>query len=308
VSLAPVLSNAPIFIADEEGYFRKQGVEFEAIELGSARDALPALIEGTVDVIGGYVNASYFNAIARGAQLRIVADKGHLDPDGCTYFALVARKELVRGGRLQSHGRSKKWRMSLQRGSVTEFILAEALRTEGIDPDRVELAFLPRVAEAQALQRGTIDVALVSGSALDTNLRAGSGVVWRSAQAVVRDLPVLILMYGPNLLTKDPETGRRFMVAYLQGVRQYNAGRTDRNLEVLQRRLGLDREMLLGTCWPQIRDDGQVHVQALLDLQAWSQGKGLIDRPLAAEEFWEPRFVRLAAEELGPPAREAAVR
>ena len=52
------------------------------------------------------------------------------------------------------------------------------------------------------------------------------------------------LYYGPAFLDKDPELGRRFMVAYLQGVKQYNEGKTERNLEILQNYTRLDRDLL----------------------------------------------------------------
>ncbi len=40
------------------------------------------------------------------------------------------------------------------------------------------------------------------------------------------------LYYGPAFTDTNPEVGRRSMVAYLQGVRQYNQGKTDRNIGI----------------------------------------------------------------------------
>jgi NitT/TauT family transport system substrate-binding protein len=303
VSGRAALSQAPIVLADEGGYFRRQGIEIELVGLDNS-ESLPSLIAGGMDVLAGQIQPRYFNAIARGAQVRIVADKGHLDPAGCSYAALVARKGLLREGRLPRPGPSKKWRIDVHPGTLGEFILDRALRAESVDPAWVEIAYVPAAASAEALSMGALDVTLALGAEVERCQRGGSGVVWLSAESLVPNLQLMGVLYGPSLLTKDPDAGRRFMVAYLQGVRQYNAGKTERNLEILGRRLRLDRQTLLASCWMPVRDDGRVDLESLLAIQAWAQGKGLQDRTLSAAEFWEPRFVELAAADLGPATTE----
>jgi ABC-type nitrate/sulfonate/bicarbonate transport system substrate-binding protein len=297
VSGRAALSQASIILADESGYFRRQGLDVEFVGLENS-EGLPTLIEGGMDVLAGQVQPRYFNAIARGAQIRMVADRGHLDPARCGYAALVARKTLLREGRLPHPGRSKKWRIDVSPGSLGEFILDRALLTEGIDPAWVQIAPIDGRASAEALRMGALDVTLAFGAELERCQRAGEGVVWRSAESLVPNLQLMTVLYGPSLLKKDPEAGRRFMVAYLQGVRQYNEGKTTRNLEILERRLRVDRQTLLASCWMPVRDDGRVDVDSLLAIQAWAQGKGLTNRTLSAAEFWEPRFIELAAREL----------
>ena len=138
VSGRAALSQAPIVLADEGGFFRRQGLDVELVGLDNS-EGLPALIEGGMDVLAGQVQPRYFDAIARGAPIRIVADKGHVDPARCGYVALVARKGLLREGRLPT-GSSKKWRVDLRPGSLGEFMFDRALLAEGIDPASVEIA------------------------------------------------------------------------------------------------------------------------------------------------------------------------
>lgn len=81
----PYLSLAPFFIADEEGYFTEQGLQIEFVKISDTSIALPALIKGNLDVWGGYIDPSCLNAIARGAHIRIVADKGQLNSKLCLH-------------------------------------------------------------------------------------------------------------------------------------------------------------------------------------------------------------------------------
>jgi NitT/TauT family transport system substrate-binding protein len=296
------LGDAPEILAEESGYFREQGLDIEWVRLDRSRDALPALIEGELDVLAGLIQPAYFNAITQGARLRIVADKGHLESDGCGHTALIARKNLLREGRLPA-GTSRKWRIDVGRSAINEFILDQALRREGIDPARVELESAPSMARPEALKKGALDVVVATGADVQRCQQGGSGVVWYSAESVAPDLQLRTVMYGPSLLEKDPEAGRRFMVAYLQGVRRYNEGKTARNLEVLERRLGIDRQTLTASCWASIRGGGRIDVESILAFQQWAKVKGLMERTLSVSEFWEPRFVELAAAALGPASR-----
>lgn len=302
ITLRPSLRNAPLLVADEEGYFRRQGLELDATTLG-ARESVPSLLEGTMDVGAGFVNASYFNAIARGGTLRVVADGGHLATDGCTSTALVARKQLMPDGRLRKRGPTERWRIGLRRGTINEFLLEEALRQEGIPLGSVDLDYLDAATEREALRKGMIDAAMMNGADLEQALETGAASVWRTGQDLAPGLQVMVLTYGPSFLEKDPAAGRRFMAAYLQGVRQLGQGKTERNLEILQKRLGLDRETLRRSCWIAVRGDGEVDVAGLVAFQAWAHGKGLLERTLEPGEFWEPGFVRAKGPEPSASAR-----
>ena len=100
VAYLPLISNAPLFIAKDEGYFARQGinVEFEKFQSGAA--TLPALINGDIAVSGGALSPGLFNAIAKGAHVRIVADKGSAVPGSCTASGVVVRRDLAQDGKV----------------------------------------------------------------------------------------------------------------------------------------------------------------------------------------------------------------
>jgi NitT/TauT family transport system substrate-binding protein len=84
------------------------------------------------------------------------------------------------------------------------------------------------------------------------------------------------------------------MVANLKAVRQYNQGKTKRNLDILAKHTGLDRELLEEVCWPAIRNNGQIHIESVMDYQAWAMKKGFLDKEVAPNQFWDPRFIDYA--------------
>jgi NitT/TauT family transport system substrate-binding protein len=292
------LSMAPLLIAEAEGFFRDEGLAVERFALSTSRDGLPALIQGDLDVLTASLSPSYLNAIAQGAHLRLVADKGHLGRDGCTYLGFLARPEMVKEGVLQRPADGRRWRFSLRRGSIYELLTDRALASAGLAWDDIEVVHLSGETELQALAQGRIDVSTNTGVPMQHQIEAGQAAVWRPAEALLPDGQFAVLIFGPALLESDPEAGIRFMTAYLRGVRQYNLGKTERNLEVLAAATGYDRPALEAACWIPIRADGRIDLPSVAALQQWAAAHDLLDRQLAEGEIWEPRFVEEAARRL----------
>jgi NitT/TauT family transport system substrate-binding protein len=129
-------------------------------------------------------------------------------------------------------------------------------------------------------------------------LRAGDAVLWLPVKDVVPDFQWATIVYGPNLIEENPDAGQRFMVAYLEAVRQYNEGKTARNLEIVSKHTELDRDLLEEACWPAIHGDGTITAQSVLDFQEWGLERGLLDGTVTEEQFWDPSFAEHATQVL----------
>jgi ABC-type nitrate/sulfonate/bicarbonate transport system substrate-binding protein len=299
VLLLPYLAHAPLFIAEEEGYFAEQGFQIEFVKMTRSAAAIPALAEGELDVMPASINLALLNAMARGANIKFVADMSHIAPTGCVSYGLMARRSLVDGGELDSLAQLKGRRISLNPASFGGYLVEKLLSTAGLGPDDVEIVDIPTPTKPEALEKGTIDLTVASEPWVTRILQAGHAVVWTPAQQVIPDFQIAVIVYGPTLLDENPDIGKRFMVAYLQAVRQYNQGKTERNLELLAEFTELDQELLMQACWPSFRNDGRINVQSMLDFQAWAVKKGYLDNPVTEEQFWDPSFVNYANQVLG---------
>ncbi len=296
----PYLGYAPYFIAQEEGYFAEQGLRVEFVNLTAGSDAIAPVIQGDVDVAGSSVNAALFNAIAQGADLRIVAGRSYLPADGCTYSGYVARKELVDSGELASPSQLKGRRMVLEHeGSVDSYRLQKLLDLAGLTSADLELVDVPSAAQLDAFAKGTIDVAGTTEPWITRLVAGGHAVLWQPAQQLMPGFQIALTIYGPNLLKKDPDAGRRFAVALLRGIAQYNQGKTERNLEIVAKYTQLDRDTLEKACWPAVQSDGTINAQSLVDFQAWAVANGYLDKAVTPEQFWDGSFVEHANRTLG---------
>jgi len=299
----PFLGYAPFFIAEEEGYFAEQGLEIEFVNLRGP-GAIVALIEGEADVWAGFLQISYLNAMAQGANLKYVAGKGYIAPTGCPYMALMARRTLVEAGQLAGVAQLQGRRIDLVPASFQGFFVETLLNTAGLALDDLEVMKSLRTSmPSEARGKGTMDVTTTSEPWVTRIIQEGNGVLWMSAEQVLPDFQFGFVVYGTALLEENPDAGRRFMVAYLKAVQQYSQGKTERNLEILAEHTGLDRELLTQACWLPIRESGQINAQSILDFQAWTVEKGYLDNPGTEEQFWDPSFIEYANEVLGAPSQ-----
>jgi NitT/TauT family transport system substrate-binding protein len=123
--------------------------------------------------------------------------------------------------------------------------------------------------------------------------------IWLEYQHIAPDMQYGFMIFGPSLLVDRPEIGKKFITAYVKAIRQYNLGKTDRNIEIIAKYTKLEPDLLKRTCLPTMRPSGRVSVDSLLAYQEWAHQKGLIEKTVTAEQLWDPQFVEYANQQLG---------
>lgn len=256
-----------------------------------------------MDALAGFLNIGLLNALARGAKVKFVADKEYIAPTECTFQAFVVRRALIKSGELNSPAQLKGRRIAATRASPSEYFVEKLLNTAGLTLDDVIIVDILASTQPEAFEKGTIDAAITAEPLLTRILESKHAVLWRSSQQIIPNFQLGLIVYGPTLLDKNPEIGRRFMVAYLKAVQQYNQGKTGQNLEILAKHTGLDQEFLKKACWPSFHGDGKINIESVLDFQTWAVKKGFLDKVVQPNQFWDPSFVDYANKVLSAPMK-----
>jgi NitT/TauT family transport system substrate-binding protein len=291
VAYLPIISNGPLFIAREEGYFTQQGINVEFEKFQSATTALPSLINGDIAVSGGTLSPGLVNAITKGAHVHIVADKGRTTPGSCTAIGLLVRKDLFNNGAVKqaSDLRGRKIMANLD----SSYGVYRVLAMGNLSTDDVEVVDMDFASGVIAFKNGGIDAGLLSEPYITQALNSNSAIVLIPTHIYSPDWPTP-LYYGPAFLDKDPELGRRFMVAYLQGVKRYNEGKTERNLAILGNYTKLDRELLNQSCWIPIAQDGDLPRQPVREYMNWMYANQKITQNPDDDLLFDMSFVNYA--------------
>jgi NitT/TauT family transport system substrate-binding protein len=299
VVFLPYLSNAPFFIAKEEGFFEEQGLTIELVEMARSSEAIPAIEGGDVDVVGGGLSAGLLNAIHRGANIKLVADKGRMGTDGCATTLLMASNSFLEAHPSKSPADLEGAKIGVNPAGFTGYFAEKYLNQANLTLDDINL-FKGKAAEQfEAISDGSLDIMGASEPWATRVMQAGYGSIWVTANDIIPGASYAMVWYGPSLLGKDSDVGQRFMVAYLQGVRQFNQGKTDRNIEILAKYTELEPDLVSDACWVEIQDDGKITVSDVDDFQEWALGKELLDEIISEEMFWDSSFIDYAVKELG---------
>jgi len=290
VAYLPTSDYAPLHIAREEGFFAEQGINVEFVKVQSSSAALPLVLNGDVAVYAGPIKIGLVNAIGKGEHVRIVADKGRVARGSCTAYALMVRKDLFDNGTVTKVA-DLKGRKIAERDS--DYDLYRALAVGNLSTDDVETIDMAFPLVIPAFTNGAIDAGLVTEPYLTQAINNGSAVILVPAEDVIPGYP-FPLYYGPAILDKDPELGRKFMVAYLKGVNQYNEGKTERNLEIIGNYTHLDRDLLNKTCWFPIAADGNVPRKPVKEYMDWMYANKKITLNLSDDQLFDMSYVTYA--------------
>jgi NitT/TauT family transport system substrate-binding protein len=292
VGIQPFFAYGPFFIAQDRGYFAEQGLDVEFVTFNNTADSIPALLQGQLDVMSGLLTVNTLSAIAQGGNIKYVADRGYLDPAICSGNAFVARKGLLDSGELNDLSNLAGKKISTTKNTIAEYALDLLLQKAKLTQADIQFVTISQnQARLEALGSGAVDIVSFSEPWVTDTRTAGNGDSWQPFESILPNGQYGLVFYGPNLLTKNPDAGRRFMVAYLKGVRDYQEGKTASNIDILAKYTGETPAELKQICWQAFKVDGSINTQTLLDFQAWAIQKGYLTMPLTIKQLWDPEFI-----------------
>ena len=287
----PGVSVSGLYLAQELGYFAAAGLDLDLRQISNPAQVAPLLAAGQLEAAFLSLTPGFVNAVAKGADLRIVAGREIASPTCGDAGTLYVNRETLpqatpdlvklRGKRVTITGR----------GSVTEFSLDAILGTAGMSSADVQVVPLSQPDAAAALASGKVDAIVVSR--FEQNLVALSPNIarWTGLPQIFPNLQYSFVWFGRRLLQADPEIGARFLSIYLRGNREYLDGKTPRYLERLIRESRLDPKRALEACRDNITRDGRVDAESIRRYVEWSVKKGYSPQPVEVSRILDTRFL-----------------
>jgi len=298
------ISDAALFIAFDKGYFREQALEVEFKPFTSAADMVPFLGTGDLDVAAGAPSAGLLNAISRDVPLRIVADKGNMNP-GHGYEAIVVRTALAGQIKGPADLRGRKVAIS-QRNITPEVALDAYLQKAGLSVKDIDVVTMPFPNMRDALANGSIDAAIAIEPFVAQIVDKHIGVILQRDDATVPRHQVAVILYGPKFADK-PDVGRRFMVAYLKAARLYNdafekndATKRKDVIDILvQNTTVKDVALYDKMVMPGIDPNGKVNVESIAEEQEYFLKKGAQKNKQDLTKVVDTQYADWAVRKLG---------
>ena len=214
-------SDAPFYIAYDQGFFKDEDLDVDLIVLDSGAKVIAPLGTGELDVGSGALSVGFWNALVRGVKFRIVADRGHTET-GYRYQSVFMRKDLVDSGQFKSLKDLKGMRMGFAAQGVTSLsLLNEAAKFAGIKFEDVIPVYLSFPQQFAALQNKALDGSFLIEPQATAAVNAGIGVRFMDTNEFYPHQQISVIFYSDKFATQRKQVAEKFMRAWLRGVRTY---------------------------------------------------------------------------------------
>jgi len=228
---------APLWIAEQGGFFKKYGLEVQPIYISAGSVIIPAVLSGQVEV-ANMGSGPPLTAWARGAELVSVGVGSTRQLHVIMTATTIKRPEDLKGKRIGSD----------RYGSLSDLILREALRYHNLTPDRdvalIQTGGLPE--RLGALKVGAVDSAILTGDTAFQAEKLGYHTVIDLSQLPIQYPGSTIVVSKPFLQSRR-DVVKRFMRGWVEGIKTV---KTDKEFTIraLQKYLKTDdREILAKT-------------------------------------------------------------
>ncbi len=310
VGVSAASSDVVFYIADKKGYFRREGLAVTFTPFDSAAKMVAPLGAGQLDIGGGSPSAGLYNAVERGIDIKIVADKGST-PAGYGFQPLLVRKDLVTSGRFKTLKDLKGMRIAGSApGSASTSTLNEALKSAGLKTSDVERVFMAFPQHVRALQNKAVDAAMTTEPSATRAVQSGAAVRVMGDDAIYPNHQLAVVLYSGQFIKQNPDAAKRFMRAYLRAARDYNdalkGGRiagpnAGEIIAILTEYTNIKDPKVYGAITPQgTNPDGRVHEASLKNDLAFFKEEGQVKGNVSVEQVLDMQFVEAVVKELGP--------
>lgn len=308
VGTATTLNDTPIMIAVEKGYFKDEGLEVELVPFDSGAKQIAALGIGEIDVGSGAMSAGFYNALARGINLKIVADKGHMAP-GYQFQTLFIRKDLVDSGAFKSLKDLKGKKIAVPAPGVgTLAVLNEAAKAGGLELEDIDVIYLGFAQQIAAFQNKSIDGSILIEPPATILAKGGYGVRFANAQDFNPNQQVAVVFYSEKFTKERADIAVKFMKGYLRGIRTYNAALKDTRLkggkdtdwvvDLISRHFKVKPEIASEIYSQALDPNGEVIANSLKRDMEFFKEKKLLKETVDLDRVIDMSFARKAAQEL----------
>ena len=284
-------SEIPFRAALARGFFKQQGLQVEPILIRGGPAAIAALVSGEVDyaAIGGA--QAVFRSRARGLDLSII---------GCTSsttnYILLGNKqtrtiEALRGKTIGITGA----------GTYSEFAVRTFLKKFNINPDRdvVLRAIGGTVLRAAAIEKGIIAAAPFSPEDGVRLIKAGYSVISNLNESL--GIPQNIIVTRNEVLEKYPETTKRVLKAYIQGINLAKFNKKEAIKAGYESGLQGDPDIVSAAYdlyAPGLTSDLSIATSGLQQMLDEDIRTGLLDKNFTLDRVVNDRILQIAQQEL----------
>jgi NitT/TauT family transport system substrate-binding protein len=302
VGVLKLSSSAPVFIAQDKGYFRDAGLDIDLKFFDAAQPIAVATTSGDIDFGITSFTAALYNLAGKGT-LKVIGGMSH-EKAGYPLIGYFATDKAYAAGLKTPRDLAGKRIAITQTGSSFHYSLGLLADKYGLKLSEMKLLPMQSLSNVAAALKGeTVDAALLPVSAARKLMDDGSV---RLLGWVGEETPwqVGAVFASPKTLEKKPLV-EKLLAALERAEREYHDviltavvdGKAPINdktrplLEIIAKYTNLPLEQVVGNC-AYIDPDGRLDVKNVANQIEWLQGQGFVDKGVSVDAIIARDFVK----------------
>ena len=295
-------SSAPVFIAQDKGYFREAGLDVELKFFDAAQPVAVATTSGDVDFGVTAFTAGLYNLAGKGT-LKLIGGMSR-DRPGFPLIGYFASNKAYEAGLRTPKDIAGKRIAVTQVGSSFHYSLGLLADKYGFKLSDVKIVPLQSMSNMVAALKGeTVDAALLPVSAARKLLEegtvkhlgwVGNETPWQVGAVFATPKTLADRTLVTKFLTALERADREYHDVVLATVRDGNAAIDDKTrplLEIIAKYTNLPVEQVVGNC-AYIDPDGKLDVKNVDNQIKWLQAQGFADKGYDAESIIAKDYVK----------------
>ncbi|MDR1014684.1 MAG: ABC transporter substrate-binding protein [Coriobacteriales bacterium] len=291
VAFCTWIGYAPLYIAEEKGYFSARGIAPELTIIEDESQYAAALYSGSIQALGNVLDREVIHFASGTPETVAFALDESSGGDG-----------VIASGDIQSVADLKGRTVGLDKSSTSYFFFLSILEKNGLAEGDVTIEDMGADDAGTAFLAGNLDAAVVWEPYLsESNTREGGHVLASSAEYPKTIVDVMVVR--SDFAAENPQAVEALTAAWYEAIEFYRANPDEGN-EIMARGLGLDvdeiADMASGITFMGAEEnatfldrssDSGIYEVAERAMKFW-QGMGVIDAPFELNDFISDAYYR----------------
>jgi NitT/TauT family transport system substrate-binding protein len=284
LGLLPITDVVPFYLAQQEGYFKEQGLVVEIVPVSSAAERDQLMSTQQIDgQINDLVSTVLFNAQSN--RLKIVRKARQGFPNAPEYWILVPKDSPVKTAQ-DLKGKE----IAISQNSVIEYLTDRLLERQGLSPADIKTTNVPQIpTRLQLLAENKVAAATLPDPFASLAILEGARVLADDSQHP--EIGMSVISFRSEIVAQRPDDVRKFLAAYDRAIQDIRT-RPDQFRNLLIEKGRVPDPLKDKYQFPPFPDPSIPTKAEWEDVVKWAMDHKLISAPVAYESSVVSQFVK----------------
>lgn len=284
IGMLPITDVIPFYIADEQGYFKQQGLNVQLVPAGSAAERDQMMITQQIDgMLNDLVSTVLFNKDK--TNIKIVRVARIAFPNSPEYWILAPKESTIKSPK-ELAGKD----IAISQNTVIEYVTDRLLELEGVPTADIKTTNVPAIpTRLQLLSQNQVPAATLPDPLASLGILQGAKVILDDSKHP--EVSMSVISFRADVVSGRSGDIKKFLVAYDQAIQDIRT-KPDQFRNTLIEKGRVPDQLKDKYQFPPFPDPSIPTKAQWDDVVKWAQSHQLITTPVTFESSIDSGYVK----------------